>query len=499
MARHDRPRAPLKTGKGRTPLVIAGIGALQALTLLVLLARGKLAAVTVGPEGVGILGVIEALVQSVAHLFSFGLPIAAVRFLSQAHGDGPSAFAASYSRFLRRVVASGVVGVVLAVGFVWLRPDVLGPALRPYRGLVLLSLLGAPFLPLRDLLANALAAARATRASAALSFWVAVGSTIGAGAGIVVESSVRGFLVGTLAGSGAALVAIAAWLPRRLALPDGASPPSDPVEAAPSSEVAVTALVLWVSFLSYPLAQFVARHIVLARFGTAEAGLLQAGLGLSGLPALLLGPATALYLAPVVNSRGPADAKGRIAASFLRDLALASALLALPLVLFPHLALRLPFAATFEGAAGSLALLVVGQALRILAGVFYVFLVGLGDVRVYGVLVVVSQVLFGLLSWRLGSRDGVHGVALAFLVSGLFLLVATGARASWSHGLGLDGELAAFVASSVGVLLGVGIWCSAGPSPDLSNGLARLGLGLVLAAGLVLWGRRRVMAQEATS
>jgi O-antigen/teichoic acid export membrane protein len=499
MARHDRPRAPLKPGPSRTPVVIAGIGALQALTLLVLLARGKLAAVTVGPEGVGILGVIEALVQSVAHLFSFGLPIAAVRFLSQAHSDGPSAFAAAYSRFLRRVVASGVLGLVVALGVVWLRPDVLGPALRPYRGLVLLSLLGAPFLPLRDLLANALAAARATGASAALSFWVAVGSTIGACAGIVVQSSVTGFLVGTLAGSGAALVVVALWLPRRLALPADEGAPPGSGDSALSSEIAVTSLVLWVSLLSYPLAQLVARHVVLARFGTAEAGLLQAGLGLSALPALLLGPATALYLAPAVNRRGPADAKGRIAASFLRDLTLASVLLALPLVLFPHLALRLPFAATFEGAAGSLALLVVGQTLRILAGVFYVFLVGLGDVKVYGVLVVVSQGLFGLLSWRLGSRDGVHGVALAFLVSGLFLLVATGARASWSHGLGLDGELAAFVASSIGVLLGAGVWCSARPSPSLRDGVGRLALGLAVAAGLALWGRRRASAAEAPS
>ena len=226
MAPHEddsSPRAALtiqpRHGRGRTPFVmLAGIGALQALTLLALLARGKLGAVTLGPDGVGILGVLEPLVQTVAHVFSFGLPIAAVKFLSQAHGDGRAAFAAAYSRFLRRVVAGGVAGMVMSVLFVWLGPNVLGPALRPYRGLLVLSLLGTPLLPLRDLLTNALASARTTSTSAALGLWVAAGSTMGAFAGVVAEGGVRGFLAGTLAGSAAVLLTTAVRLPAMLGL-----------------------------------------------------------------------------------------------------------------------------------------------------------------------------------------------------------------------------------------------------------------------------------------
>jgi enterobacterial common antigen flippase len=428
------------SGRRQHPLaILATLGALQALTLGVHALRGKLAAVMLGPPGVGVLGVIEPLVQLVAHLSALGLPIAALRFLSRAHSESTAVFAAAYVRFARAVLLLSLAGTAVALALAVLRPSLLGPDLWRYRNLVVLGILGAPLLSVRDLVTNALAAARATRASASVGLWMAIAAGVGAGAGLLVHPGVAGFLSGTLAGEAVALGLSAIRLRRTVARADAAAPAGaidapgarDAADPEESREVAITSLVLWAAYASYPFTHFVARQLVLARSGAAAAGELQAGLELSGLAALLLGPSTALYLAPAVNRRIAIAAKGRAVLRFLTALLPAVALLSLPLVLFPRLAVRLLFSAAFEGATGFLAVLVAAQALRILAGVFHALLVGMGDVRVYGLLVAAGQLSFAALAYAWTPAEGPAGTARAFLVSNVALFALTAARSAW--------------------------------------------------------------------
>lgn len=472
-------------------LALAGISALQGLTLLVAVARAKLGALALGREGLGVLGVLEAFVQIVAHLGSLGLPIAAVKFLSRAHGDGPAAFAAAYLRFRRAVLGSSGATAVLALAVVSLWPQALGPDLAPHRALVLLALLGAPLLPLRDLLTNALAAAHATRTAASLALLTGLAATAGALLGVLVYGGIPGFLGGSLAGSALVLLLTAVRLPSALRLPKG-------VAAARGlrPEVTTTALVLWACYASYPLSELVSRHVVLARSGPAEAGLLKASLDLSNIVALLLGPVTALSLAPAVNRADAPEVKGRRALAFLRELALAAALLALPLVLFSQGILRLVFTAAFGEAAPALLLLTVGQVLRVLAGVFHALLIGLDDVKAYGGLVAVAQLGYALLAWRLGGVLGAKGVALAFVAANAALLLLTGARLAFRHHVRPSPGTAFFVGGSVLLCAALGSVCGgvwqAAPPP-----IARLGLLVLCGAGLIAWSRGTTRQEEA--
>jgi hypothetical protein len=87
-------------------------------------------------------------------------------------------------------------------------------------------------------------------------------------------------------------------------------------------------------------------------------------------------------------------------------------------------------------------------------------------------------------------------VALAFLISSLALLLLTAGRAAWHHGVRFRWDATALLACGVLVPLALGTWFSAQPSPDLTGAIARLGLGLALAAGFVLWSRQSTLAAE---
>jgi len=428
-----RPQAPLA--------VLTTVGALQAVTILLYVARGKLAAVLLGPAGVGILGVVEPLVQLAAHLACLGLPLAAVKFLSQAHSEGATAFSATYSRLLRTVLGLSLAGTAAALALVLLRPGLVSRELSVHRPLLLLGLLGLPLLPLRDLLTNTLAAARATRASASLALWVAVAATAGAFAGVLTLGGAFGFLTGILFGSAVVLATTLASLRQRLGLTVGAQTEGVAAKLASRRDILTFSLVLWAAYSSYPLTDFVSRHVLLAGFGAAEVGLLRAGLGLSGVLALVLGPSTALYLAPLLNRRIAPYDKQETALQFLPSVGLAVAALSVPLVLFPQGLIRLLLSRAFESVSGALFLFVAAQGLRVLAGVFHALLIGLDDVKVYGILVAAGQLSFGLLSWLWGPTQGVVGVALAFLLSNAVLLLLTAGRLSARHGIVIPGKL----------------------------------------------------------
>ena len=65
------------------------IGAVQVMTMLVLLVRTKTIAVVLGPEFVGVMAVIDKLLAVIAQTVSLSLPFAAIRFLPARWAAGP--------------------------------------------------------------------------------------------------------------------------------------------------------------------------------------------------------------------------------------------------------------------------------------------------------------------------------------------------------------------------------------------------------------------------
>ena len=68
---------------------LVGIGLVQVVTMVLYLVRTKGLALLLGPDQVGIMGVIDKAVALVVQTMSLSLPFAAVRFLPAAWEVGP--------------------------------------------------------------------------------------------------------------------------------------------------------------------------------------------------------------------------------------------------------------------------------------------------------------------------------------------------------------------------------------------------------------------------
>ena len=113
---------------------ILTVGAIQVVAILISIARSKIVALLLVPEGVGIVSVIDQVVQLVAYISAFSLPLAAVRFLSRAHSDGEAQFQRAYSLFLSIILILSSIGALTGVAIALLRPQWLGSELFEFNG-----------------------------------------------------------------------------------------------------------------------------------------------------------------------------------------------------------------------------------------------------------------------------------------------------------------------------------------------------------------------------
>ena len=124
--------------------ILLGIGAPQALAVLVNFARTKVAAVLVGPEGIGVISIIDQTIQFVANLCTLNFSRSTVKFLSKAHSEGGDAFCDGYAVVLKALLVLGTVGALVTTSLVLFRIDLLPAVIAPYKILLLVGLLGIP-------------------------------------------------------------------------------------------------------------------------------------------------------------------------------------------------------------------------------------------------------------------------------------------------------------------------------------------------------------------
>ena len=90
--------------------IITTIGGIQLLAIIITLVRSKIMAVLLGPEGIGVISIIDQVVQFVGYVCVFSLPLASLKFLSKSHSEGFEAFKKSYSSFFRLLLLLAATG-----------------------------------------------------------------------------------------------------------------------------------------------------------------------------------------------------------------------------------------------------------------------------------------------------------------------------------------------------------------------------------------------------
>ncbi len=436
--------------------IIATIGSIQALAIVVNVLRAKIMAVLLGPEGVGVVSIVDHLVQLLAHISAFSIPFAAVKFLSRSHSEGFDSFARTYHSFLTILVWVTSIGATISLGFLVFRSDLLSPELLKYRSLLILGCLAIPTMSLRGFLSNVFAAAQRPRASVAMAFIEAVVLLVATAIGISV-GGLLGLYGGNLLVGILVVIGTIGYVHKTLHLPLFGQRARLFTDFLRSPDVATFCLQLYVLSFTFPFSLVAARYAVFKSFGEAETGLLQAAIALASSLSLVLGPANGLFLTPIMNRTMEKPAKMQRAFEFQRKLVVILSVAALPIVLFPRGMLTLLYAASFAPAAQYVPLFVMSECLLLLAGVHQASMIGFDDLRTHVIICLAGDLCRGAISWVLVPHYGIWGVAIAFLVAGATIFLLTAIRLGTAHGFSIPGNLGALIGYSVLTLILAGI------------------------------------------
>jgi len=447
-------------------------------------ARAKVIAILVGPEGVGVVGVIDQMVLVVMNLSALSLPLSTLALLSRSYGEGSATFKQTYLTFLAVLSALTLAGTAGAVGLVAARSGLFGESLLRYRPLLLLALLSVPALSVSTYGASVLAAAQRARQSAvvvaagatALFLAAAVGVPLGGLEGLYGFSLVAGVLVAA---------AVFAHLRRELRLPLFERNASWVGELKRHPDLVFYCVSYFLVSFAYPLASLIARHTVLDQYGEAEAGRLQAVIALTVGFSTVLRPVNTQLLLPMVSGPGDIGRKFRDTVAIQRRLTVALALLAMPLVLFPRLLLAMLYSTAFTAASPYLHLFVVAEVILILGGTYQALVLGMDDRRAWAVPYLLGYACLGVLSWRLGRTHGIPGVAVAALTSSLLIFGLALWRVRSRHGFRLPRRLLGLMIAALSAIFVVGMACARYDDGSVEALLTKVAAMLLVALSLI--------------
>lgn len=447
--------------------IIATLGGIQVATIAINVLRSKLLAVILGPEGVGVISVVDQSVLLIAQICAVGLPFAAVKFLSRSHSRGPEAFQQTYASLLRTLVILTSAGAVIGLLIVFLRPALLGGELSQYRALMIPAMLGIPAIMLHSFFVNVFAAAGRARVSAVLLFVIALLLVTAAVVGILVDG-VTGFYWANLFANYMVVVLALITVRRNLGLTASNQDHSILKELKTNPEIVTFTLILFAASYTLTVSLFVTRFSVLNDGGEAEAGLLQAAIALAAAINLLLNPANGLYLTPLLNRDIHIHEKTKASLEFQRKLMLVMMAVAMPMVLFAPFLLILLFSSEFVAVSSLLFLFIIAQCVMQLAGVHQALMIGLDDLKAYAILVGAAQLSLGVVAWLLVPRFGLAGAAAGFVLSSLLAFSLTLIRLARKYDLTFSfrhlfligyGLMALFLAGIISTQLdGVTLW-----------------------------------------
>lgn len=465
--------------------IIFRIGVIQLLAIAVSLARSKVTAVLLGPEGVGIVSVIDQVVQLAAHICALSLPLAAIKVLSVAHSRSEAEFRSAYAGMLRLLSVFSLLGAGGAVLLAWARAPWFNPGIPNFTFYMTIAALNIPTMVLGGFLTNVLAAAGKVTASASMAVGTNTVMTVASYVGISL-GRVAGMYAATVIAGAIFTLSVLLLLHRKLHLRVTEKPAPLIGELRKNGPTLLYSLMLYTTSITYSGSLLAVRYTVLHSRGEAEAGLLQSALAISLALGLILNPMNGLFLTPLVNRDIPRRDKMKAAIDFQKRLMVIMTLAAMALCLFPELLVRILFSPLFARAAQWVPLLVVSQCLLQIAGIYQALLVGFDDVVVYGVLTAAGHLLLTVLAMFWGRTFGMDGVAAAFLTAGATTAVLTFWRLRMRFGFHMTPATLAFLVYPLAAILGVQLFVRGAASFTAAAILVKLAVYGTVAATLFL-------------
>ncbi len=493
----NSPRTAAKGGaapQAFQPLqAIIGLGAIQAGTMLAGLLRTKVLALLLGPDGLGIVGVIDQTVAFFTHLGTLSLPLAALKFLSKRKSAGMEAFARLYRAFLMSLLVASVLSTALGVALAFARTGVLSDELSPHRTALILGLLTAAPLAVVALLRNVLATLERYRAAALVALFGAV-LLVGSSYAGVRLVGLPGLYVGNLVVHTMLAVLLMGLIRRVPGM--GTPSPGPGTVGILRSERGLISFCTSIHFLSLasPLAYLVARVTILSHHGAEAAGLFYAAYGLAVAIRVVLNQANGLYLSPIVNESTPKNVRAAKAGEYMRVLMVILVLGAAAVALFPQLFLIALYSKRFLPAGAFLGAFLVSEAILLVAGVYQALLIGFDDIRSHVAISLAGNAIIAGVSLALVPSQGPLGAALAFIAGHTLILLLTAGRLQHAHGA--RGAMKPFSLLLLGLLvLALGaLWTTRVDPPFVWRALAYVGVAVGALSLLNAHERRWILA-----
>jgi antigen flippase len=458
---------------------LVGIGLLQLVSMLLLMARTKILAITVGAQGVGTIANLDALAAVIAQTLSLSLPFAALRFLPATIRTSANETDLLYRRMRLILLLLLIPATLACVLTALVAPQLFGSALVPYRRTMILALAGLPVIGLMPFLTNAYAGSvghmqsmRLTIAHAAVMVVAAAVAAAGLG--------VDGFYA-VYAVLGVVLVIVAT---RRLTVPGFQGPRVRlSVREAFRLPPAIWRFAAWLLPLTFlaPYASWFVKYTTLRLYGADTAGILQGAIGISLSVRALLGAAYAVFLTPNVNRQEDVGARMAWANEFQRTSAVLFSITLPPLLLFSDVALRLLYAPAFLAGSAFVALFVASEVLTMLSGTYQALIIADNRMRFHVLQNLAAQALLVTTAAITLPTIGLAGAGLASLAAPVFLFGSTLVFLHRAHGVRLSSG-AARASILVVVILAV-----AGTLGSRLPGLAPSVLALKAAVCVLLW------------
>jgi O-antigen/teichoic acid export membrane protein len=401
---------------------LISIGFLQFLSMLLLLARTKIIALVLGPEGVGVIATVDRVTAVIAQTLSLSLPFAALRFLPAAHRQSPDEAEALYRRMRNVASALIVAASFVCVGITAVAPQVWGAALVSYRGALILAFAALPVIGLVPFLTNAFAAMAGHGSSMRMT--VANSAVLVFAAAAAAAFGVAGFY-GAYALLGAALVlAAVAKLhdpgARRVrparSLADAFKLPRD-----------VWRFGIWLFPLTFaaPYAALYVQYSTLRLYGAGTAGILVGAIGIGLSVRTLLGASHAIFLTPNVNRQADSAERMAWANEFQRHTIVIFFAILPPVLLFSDVELAVLYSPRFIAAAPFVALFVSAEVITLLSGSYQALILADNRLRFHVAQNITAQILIVAIAALTIPRLGLAGAGFAVIAAPVFMFGST--------------------------------------------------------------------------
>jgi antigen flippase len=401
---------------------LLSIGLLQFLSMLLLLARTKIIALALGPEGVGVIATIDRVTAVIAQTLSLSLPFAALRFLPAAHRQSPDEAEVLYRRMRNVAVALLVAASLVCVGITAVAPQVWGTALTSYQGALILAFAALPVIGLVAFMTNGFAAMAGHGSS--MRFTVANSAVFVFAAGTAAAFGVAGFY-GAYALLGTALVVAAI-----VKLHD---PGARKVRHASSLAQLfklprdVWRFAIWLFPLTFvaPYAAFYVQYSTLRLYGAGTAGILVGAIGIGLSVRTLLGASHAIFLTPNVNRQANSAERMGWANEYQRHIVVIFIAALPPVLLFSDVELAVLYSPRFIAAAPFVALFVATEVITLLSGSYQALVLADNRVRFHVAQNITAQILTVAIAALAIPRLGLAGAGVAVMAAPVFMFGST--------------------------------------------------------------------------